>query len=128
MGSRWTHGAAVVKPVNPFIRIGGKYRTFIEIHLAKSKKTGKLYDHRIPHVFTTSYLTHDAIANYLNNFNYFGCKERIYLSPSKSIGHRVYPMERDLRFYWEEQLQQKMDDNVQKVQVLLGRAASAKDG
>jgi len=25
-------------------------------------------------------------------------------------------MERDLRFFWEEQLQQKLDDNVQKVQ------------
>jgi hypothetical protein len=116
MGSRWTHGAAVVKPVNPFIRIDSKYRTFIEIHLAKTRKTGKLAGHRIPHVFTTSYLTHDAISDYLEKFHYFKYAGRIYLSPAKSIGRRVYPMERDLRFYREEQLQQKMDENVQKVQ------------
>jgi UDP-N-acetylglucosamine pyrophosphorylase len=116
MGSRWTHGATVVKPVNPFVRIGEKFRTFIEIHLAKSARTGELYCQRIPHVFTTSYLTHDAIQTYLNNFNCFGYRDKLYLSPAKSIARRVYPMERDLRFYWEEQLQQKLDENVQKVQ------------
>jgi UDP-N-acetylglucosamine pyrophosphorylase/galactokinase/mevalonate kinase-like predicted kinase len=116
MGSRWTHGAAVVKPINPFVRIGDNFRTFIEMHLAKSARTGEIYGHRVPHVFTTSYLTHDAIRTYLNNFNYFGYKDKLYLSPAKSIAHRVYPMERDLRFYWEQQLQQKMDENIQKVQ------------
>jgi len=116
MGSRWTHGAAVVKPINPFIRIDGKYRSFIEIHLAKSRKTGMLSGHYIPHIYTTSYLTHDAISRYMTDCNYFDYEGRIYLSPAKSIGRRVYPMERDLRFYWQEQLQQKMDENVQKVQ------------
>jgi UDP-N-acetylglucosamine pyrophosphorylase len=122
MGSRWTHGAAVVKPINPFMDIKGRYRTFMECHLAKSRKTGKQYGHRIPHIFTTSYLTHDAIVNYLEKFNYFNYEGQIYLSPAKSIGHRVYPMETDLRFYREEQLQQKMDDNVQKVQDDIDRA------
>jgi galactokinase/mevalonate kinase-like predicted kinase len=116
MGSRWTHGAAVVKPVNPFININGRYRTFMEIHLAKSRKSSSLYDISVPHVFTTSYLTHNAISKYLEDFDYFGCRDHVYLSQGKSIGHRVYPVERDLRFYWEEQLQQKMEDNVQKVQ------------
>lgn len=116
MGSRWTHGAAVVKPINPFVRISDTFRTFIEIHLAKSVRTGEIYGHRVPHVFSTSYLTHDAIQTYLNYFDYFGYRDKLYLSPARSIGHRVYPMERDLRFYWEEQLQQKMDENVQKVQ------------
>ena len=116
MGSRWTRGAAVVKPINPFININGRYRTFIEFHIAKSRKTGELSGQRIPHVFTTSYLTHDAIAEYLDTFDHFGYREGLYLSPAKSIGRRVYPMERDLRFFWEEQLQQKLDDNVQKVQ------------
>lgn len=116
MGSRWTHGAAVVKPVHPFVRIGEKFRTFIEIHLAKSVRTGEFFGKRIPHVFTTSYLTHDAVVTYLNNFNYFNYRDNLFLSPARSIGRRVYPMGRDLRFYWEEQLQQKMDENVQKVQ------------
>jgi UDP-N-acetylglucosamine pyrophosphorylase/galactokinase/mevalonate kinase-like predicted kinase len=122
MGSRWTHGADVVKPINPFIKINGRYRTFIEIHLAKSRKTGKLADNPIPHVFTTSYLTHNAIERYLKKFNYFDYEGIIYLSPARSIGHRVYPMERDLRFYWEEQLQQKLDDNIQKIQDDIHRA------
>lgn len=122
MGSRWTQGAAVVKPINPFIAIEGKYRTFIEIHLAKSRKTGMLSGHMIHHVITTSYLTHDAIANYLKRFNYFEYEGQIYLSPAKTIGRRVYPMERDLRFFWEEQLQQKLDENTQKVQDAQHRA------
>ncbi|MBI4838727.1 MAG: UTP--glucose-1-phosphate uridylyltransferase [Nitrospirae bacterium] len=67
MGSRWTEGAAVVKPINPFIKMSGGFRTFMEVHLAKSRQTGKLY-------------------------------------------------ERDLRFLWEEELQQKQNENVQKLQ------------
>ncbi len=122
MGSRWTNGAAVVKSINPFVNIDGKYRTFIECHLAKSRSTGKKSGTRIPHVFTTSYLTNSAIVNYLERSNYFNYEGKVYISPSGSIGHRVYPMERDLRFYWEEQLQQKMDDNVQKVQDDIHRA------
>ena len=116
LGSRWSHGAAVVKPIHPFIKIDGKFRTFIECHVAKSRKTGLLYGSVLPHVFTTSYLTHDAIVHYLERVKYFHYTGSIYLSPAKSIGHRVYPTERDLRFYWEEQLRQKMESNVQKVQ------------
>jgi len=116
LGSRWTDGAAIVKPVNPFLEIEGRYRTFIEIHLAKSRKTEKLSGHKIQHVFTTSYLTHEAVLSYLKRFDYFDFKRHIYLSPGKSIGHRVYPMERDLRFYMEEELQQKQNENIQKVQ------------
>ncbi|MBC8412457.1 UTP--glucose-1-phosphate uridylyltransferase [bacterium] len=115
MGSRWSQGSAVVKSINPFVNIEGRYRTFIEIHLAKSNMSGKQYGHRVQHAFTTSYLTHQAIENYMEQFAYFESDDRIYLSPGRSIAHRVYPMERDLRFHWEEQLQQKMDSNVQKV-------------
>lgn len=122
MGSRWNHGAAVVKPINPFIKIEGDYRTFIECHIAKSRMTAGLSGVTIPHVFTTSYLTHSAIVNYFEQMNYFNYEGGIYLSLSKSIGRRVYPMQRDLRFLWEEQLQQKMDDNAQKVQDDLHRS------
>jgi hypothetical protein len=116
MGSRWSQGSSVIKPISPFIKIQDKYRTFIELHIAKSKMTSKLSGNIIPHIFTTSYLTHDAISDYINDSDYFGYRDNIYLSKSKSIGHRVYPMERDLRFYWQEQLQQKMDGNKQKVE------------
>lgn len=116
MGSRWSDGGAVVKPINPFVEINGKHRSFIEVHLAKSHKTGKAAGSRVQHVFTTSYLTNGAIQRYLAYFDYFECMDRIYLSLSRSVGKRVYPMERDLRFYWEEMLHQKLDKNVQKIQ------------
>ncbi len=115
LGSRWTDGAAVVKAINPFIKIKEKYRTFIEIHIAKSRETGALSGHRIPHIFTTSFLTHNAITKFLERFNYFDYEKYIYLSPAKSIGRRVYPLERDLRFYWENHVQQRADKNTQKV-------------
>ncbi|UCH80287.1 MAG: UTP--glucose-1-phosphate uridylyltransferase [Nitrospiraceae bacterium] len=115
MGSRWSRGSSVIKPVSPFIRISGKYRTFIELHIAKTRMSNELSGTETPHIFTTSYLTHDAISDYLERQDYFGYPDRVYLSHAKSIGHRVYPMEQDLRFYWLEQIQQKMDDNVQKV-------------
>jgi UDP-N-acetylglucosamine pyrophosphorylase/galactokinase/mevalonate kinase-like predicted kinase len=115
MGTRWAHGAAVVKPVNPFIWMEGRHRTFLEIHVAKSRKTAESYSCTLPHIFTTSYLTHDAVKNYLVRFDFFHYKESLYLSPAKTIAHRVYPMERDLRFFWEEQLQQKQNEHIQKV-------------
>jgi len=98
IGSRWSEGGTTVKAINPFLKINGKFRTFIEIHLAKSKKTEKLYDQKITHVFTTSYLTHHAIEDYLKRFNYHGYEGKIFLSQAKSIGRRVCPAERDIRF------------------------------
>ena len=59
-GSRWTKGAGVVKALNPFCRLGGKHRSFIEVHLARSRRTGRLCGTALPHVITTSYLTHEA--------------------------------------------------------------------
>jgi UDP-N-acetylglucosamine pyrophosphorylase len=116
MGSRWSHGSAVVKPINPFVRIDGKYRTFLEIHVAKTRKSSSDFGRPIPHIFTTSYLTHGAIERYLKEFEYFGYSDDLFLSEGRSIAHRVYPTRRDLEFFWRHQFQQKMDDNVQKVQ------------
>lgn len=68
-----------------------------------------------PHVITTSYLTHEAIANKLvseNNYEYPGS---LLLSPGRSIGLRMVPTVRDLRFAWEETGQQMLDAQAQKV-------------
>ena len=64
-GSRWTQGAGVCKALHPFAKLGGRHRTFIEVHLAKSHKIGAEAGMPIPHVFTTSYLTHEPIAAFL---------------------------------------------------------------
>jgi hypothetical protein len=115
VGSRWTKGAGVVKALNPFCRLGGKHRSFVEVHLAHSRRTGRLWGTSLPHVITTSYLTHDAIQSHLaaeRNYDYPGS---LLLSPGRSIGLRFVPMERDLRFAWEELPQQMLDEQAQKV-------------
>jgi hypothetical protein len=114
-GSRWTKGAGVVKALNPFCRLGGKHRSFLEVHLARSRRTGRLCGIALPHVITTSYLTHEAIQEHLRsecNYHYPG---PLLLSPGRSIGLRFVPMERDLRFAWEELPQQMLDEQAQKV-------------
>ena len=44
-GSRWTQGAGVVKALHPFCKLGGRHRTFIEMHLAKSRRIGATCRH-----------------------------------------------------------------------------------
>ena len=41
VGSRWTQGAGVVKALNPFCKLGGKHRSFLEVHLAKTRATAR---------------------------------------------------------------------------------------
>jgi hypothetical protein len=115
VGSRWTKGAGVIKALNPFVEIKGRHRSFLEIHLAKTKKTALRYNANIPFVVATSYLTHQPIdAQFTVNANY-GYHGDVYLSAGKSIGQRFIPMERDLRFLWEEMAQEQLDENKQKV-------------
>jgi hypothetical protein len=114
-GSRWTKGAGVVKALNPFCRLGGKHRSFIEVHLARSRRTSRLCGTALPHVITTSYLTHDAIQAHLRTQHNYDYPGPLLISPGRSIGLRFVPMERDLRFAWEELPQQMLDEQAQKV-------------
>ena len=114
-GSRWTKGAGVVKAINPFCRLGGRHRTFIEIHLAKSRRIGRLCSKPLAHVITTSYMTHDPIRVYLDSQNNYGYDGPLFLSPGRAVGLRMIPMTRDLRFAWEEMPQQLLDEQAQKV-------------
>lgn len=114
-GSRWTKGAGVVKAINPFCRLDGAYRSFLEIHLAKSRRVSRQHGSFIPHVFTTSYMSHDAIAQHLEERGNYGYPGALRLSPGRMIGLRLIPMARDLRFMWEETAQQALDEQKQKV-------------
>jgi UDP-N-acetylglucosamine pyrophosphorylase len=115
VGSRWTKGAGVIKAISPFIEMQGKHRSFLEIHLAKCQNTANSINPAIPFVISTSYLTHLPIKEALKNSLNFGYQGSVYLSPGKSIGQRFIPMERDLRFLWEEIPQDQLDENKQKV-------------
>jgi hypothetical protein len=132
-GSRWTRGAGVVKSLNPFAKIRGRHRNFIEAHLAKTSKISKLSGQDIPHIFTTSYLTSDAISKALIRKNNYGYPGSVYLSKGRVIGLRLIPMARDLRFEWEEMPQQLLDEQQQKMQeslhnALIGWAVDSGEG
>jgi hypothetical protein len=115
VGSRWTEGAGVCKALHPFNRFSGRHRSFLEVHLAKNRQTTSRCGGSIPHVFTTSYLTDEPIRQHLALHNYFGFEGTVHVSTGRSIGLRMIPMVRDLRFLWEETAQQVLDEQQQKV-------------
>ena len=121
-GSRWTQGAGVVKALHPFCKLAGKHRTFIETHLAKSRRISRQAGTPIPHIFTTSYLTHAPTEEFLGRQNRYGYEGPLLLSPGKSVGLRMIPTVRDLRFAWEEMPQQILDEQQQKVRDSLRHA------
>jgi hypothetical protein len=114
-GSRWTQGAGTVKALSPFCRFEGKHRTFLEVHLAKSRRVSRRYRQPVPHVITTSYLTHAPTEQHLLFARNYGYEGPLHLSRGKSVGLRLVPMARDLRFAWEESSQQMLDAQAQKV-------------
>ena len=129
-GSRWTGGAGTCKALHPFARLAGRHRTFIETHLAKSRRASRLSGTPVPHLFTTSYLTDGPTARFLEDVGRYGYVGPLHLSPGRSVGLRFIPTERDLRFAWEEMPQQVLDVQQQKVRdslraALIGWARSA---
>jgi galactokinase/mevalonate kinase-like predicted kinase len=115
VGSRWTEGAGVVKGLHPFCQMAGRHRSFLEVHLAKTRMVSSKFASPIPHVITTGYLTHDPIEQHLaanNNYDYQG---PLHLSPGRFVGLRTIPMIRDLKFAWEEMPQQMLDEQQEKM-------------
>ena len=121
-GSRWTQGAGVVKALSPFCRMGGAHRSFLELHLAKSRRRGAEAGTPLPHTITTSYLTHEPIATALERAERFGYPGPLHLSRGRSVGLRMVPTARDLRFAFEETAQQVLDERAQKVKESLHEA------
>ena len=69
----------------------------------------------IPHIVTTSYLTHAAIERHLERTGNYGHDGPVFLSRGQSIAQRLVPMTRDLTFLWEEATHETLDENKQKV-------------
>lgn len=122
VGSRWTTGAGVVKAVNPFVSLAGRHRCFVEIHFAKTRRTAREFGAVVPHVVTTSFLTHPALERHLARTRDYGHDGPVVLSRGQSIGQRLVPMARDLRYIWEETAQEVLDENKQKVREASRRA------
>ncbi len=121
-GSRWTQGAGVVKALHPFHKFRGRYRNFLEVHLAKSRRISKSCGTAIPHIITTGYLTDGPISDALQEAGNYGYRGRVYLSRGRAVGLRMIPHARDLRFAWEEMPQQVLDEQAQKVRESLHTA------
>jgi hypothetical protein len=115
VGSRWTQGAGVCKALHPFHRFAGRHRSFIEVHLAKNRFTTEQHGGLIPHVFTTSHLTDAPIRDAMKLHQNFGFEGPLHISTGRSVGLRMIPRVRDLRFMWEETAQQVLDAQAQKV-------------
>ncbi|HMO65318.1 MAG TPA: UTP--glucose-1-phosphate uridylyltransferase, partial [Verrucomicrobiota bacterium] len=123
-------GAGTCKALHPYARLAGRHRTFLETHLAKSRRAGRAFGTPLPHVFTTSYATHAPIAEFLDRVGNYGYPGPLHLSPGRSVGLRLIPTVRDLRFMWEEMPQQVLDVQQQKVRdslraALMGWARAA---
>jgi hypothetical protein len=132
-GSRWTQGAGTVKALHPFCKLAGRHRTFLEIHLAKSRRTGQASGTFPTHLISTGYLTHAPIQEHLRAAADYGYPGGVYLSAGRSVGLRLVPMVRDLQFAWEETAHQQLDAQAQKVrdslhQALIGWARQAGEG
>jgi hypothetical protein len=115
VGSRWTTGAGVIKAVNTFVEIGGRHRSFLEIHLAKTRRLARRYGVFPAHIVSTSFLTHGAVEGHMSRHDRYGYQGPVLLSPGRSISQRLVPMERDLIFLWEETAQEALDEPKQKV-------------
>jgi hypothetical protein len=119
VGSRWTQGAGVVKALNPFCKMGGQWRSFLDIHFAKTRAVAAKFGVSPLHVVTSGYLTdkplRDAVAA-------LGHDEIFRVSRGASVGLRMVPTLRDLQFAWEETSQQVLDVQKEKVRSSL-RAA-----
>ena len=95
--------------------------------IPKSRYTSRRFDTLIPHVLTTSFLTHAPIEKHLKLTENYGYAGPLYLSPGRSIGMRLVPMVRDLHFLWDELPQETLDGYKQKLrddvrQALIGWA------
>ena len=110
-GTRWTRGAGVVKALSPFVALAGAPRTFLELHCAKTARAARLAGTAVPHVVTTSHLTHPALAAWAAGLGQGAPR----LSPGARIGLRLVPTVADLVFAWQHTPRARLDEQAQKL-------------
>lgn len=104
LGSRWSPGGGVVKLLSPVILLEDRYRSFLEIHLAKTARTALDYRRPFQHAVTTSPFTERPIGSALDRARRAGGLERFYLSPAGALVRRLNPREDDLRDYFQPRI------------------------
>lgn len=112
VGSRWTQGAGVVKALNPFCKMAGQWRSFLDIHFAKTREVARQHQISPLHVVTSGYLTDQPIRQAVERMS----QDNLFrVSRGLSVGLRMIPTVRDLQFMWEEVAQQVLDAQKEKV-------------
>ena len=122
VGSRWTQGAGVVKALNPFCKMAGKWRSFLDIHFAKTRRVTAQYGISPLHVVSSGYLTDRPIRDAVERLNVVHSGDVYRVSRGASVGLRMIPTLRDLQFTWEEMAQQVLDQQKEKVRISLRSA------
>ena len=102
VGSRWSHGAGNVKALYAFHALGGHDRSFIEVHLAKTRAVAQACGTPLPHIIATSFLTHEPLDRHLARHNLFGYEGPVVLSRGCSVGWRLVPPVRELLYAWSQ--------------------------
>ncbi|MFZ4618771.1 MAG: UTP--glucose-1-phosphate uridylyltransferase, partial [Rectinemataceae bacterium] len=113
--TRWTQGAGTVKALHPFASIDGEYRNFLQVHRAKWRQAGKRFGRTPLQVVTASELTFPAVEPLLRAWNEEEPELPVWISEGRSLGLRMVPMVRDLKFLWEETSLQRLEERKQKV-------------
>ena len=110
-GTRWTRGAGTVKALSPFVELGGRQRSFVELHAAKARRSARLCGQPLPHVLTTSHLTHEALAAWTKATG----PDAPRLSAGDRVGLRFVPTVADLSFAWEQSARARLEPEAQRV-------------
>lgn len=114
-GTRWSRGAGVSKALHPFARLEGKHRSFLEVHLAKARRTSMRSGASVPVVLTTSHLTDSSVRSALDTNARLDYDGPLFVSTTPDVGLRLIPTLEDLRFAFEEEPRQRLDAQAEKV-------------
>jgi hypothetical protein len=122
LGSRWSGGAGVVKALNPFIRLGGGWRSFLELHLRRRAREGAH-----PVLLTTSFMTAEPIRTWLSDLarGEPSLAAGVYLSKGQGVSRRIVPTQADLRCWLADQPRARLDSQAEKARQAVERAWSA---
>ncbi|TVR45215.1 MAG: UTP--glucose-1-phosphate uridylyltransferase, partial [Planctomycetota bacterium] len=127
LGSRWSGGAGVVKALAPVAEFDGRWRSFLDLHLAKYARARQQGQMPLPHIITTSFLTDDALRDALRRLGESdpALIEPVRISRGAMLGQRVIPSQEDLLVHFRERPRQRLDAQAQKAQEDAERALMA---
>lgn len=123
VGSRWSGGAGVIKPLAPVAEFAGRWRSFLELHLHGSRHR-RANGHPGCHVVATGYQTDAAVCRALERWRIDDpdLVEDVVVSRGAVVNHRVIPNPIDLRRWLEEMPRPRLDEQAEVARANRDRA------